>query len=391
LSATGLLRVYASKSTRVFFSSLLSILVPQYLLAIGYSGYFVGIALVAILGGNVVSNLSLPFLEGWIGRKRALQAFSVMMVASGALLTAFSSTPTIIIALFLGNLSTTGTEAGPFQSVEAGILAELAGGRAVNAFGTYNLVGYGASALGALVAGTPGFLPGGLLVFRWLFLGFGLAGVLLFILYSGIGVTSFLLPSKRPALHSLGTQASSDITKLSLLFSVDAFGGSFVSQYVLTAWFLLRYTVSSGLLGLIFSATNLIAAVSVYTAARIATRLGNLRTMVYTHFISSIFLVAIPLAATLAGALSLLFLRQSLSQMDVPTRQALMSEMFQSDERVTAFALTNTARSVSSFFGGPINALLLSLGMLSGLLFVGGFSKMAYDVAIYSVYRKRFQ
>jgi MFS family permease len=234
-------------------------------------------------------------------------------------------------------------------------------------------------------------LPGGLGVYHGLFFGFAVVGLLLFFLYSSIRSTAFSLPSARSGLGSLGERARKDLTRISFLFSVDAFGGSFVSVYVLTSWFLLTYGVSSVGLGTIFSVTSVITAASVYVAASIGLRLGNLRTMVYTHLISNLLLIGMPLAGALAPALLLLFLRQGLSQMDVPTRQALMAEMFQSDERVTAFALSNTARSVASFAGGPVNTGLLALGALSGVLFVGGFSKIGYDLAIFYSYRKRYR
>jgi MFS family permease len=389
LPEKDLLQVYAAKGARVFYSALLSILIPQYLLALGYPAVFIGIVLVAILAGNVVSNLAVTWLGNKLGKRSLLQVFSLMMAASGVGLAASTSQYAILLFCFLGNISTTGAEAGPFQSIESGVLPELSGRGPVESFGKYNLIGYGASALGALAAGAPGVVPGGLLVFQGVFLGFAMVGVFLLLLYSSLRSGSFSLALQRPSLVGFGAQARKDLTRLSLLFSVDAFGGSFVSIYVLSSWFILSYGVSSGLLGAIFSATNIIVVVSIYAAARIAKRLGNLRTMVSTHLLSNVFLVAIPLAGSLAGALLFLFLRQSLSQMDVPTRQALMSEMFQKDERVSAFALTNAARSVSGFLGGPLNAVLLGYGLLSGLLYTGGFSKIVYDLAIYSVYRKR--
>lgn len=391
MAGTQVAQVYVSKAARVFYSGLLSILIPQYIIAQGYSEFYVGIVLVSILAGNVVSNLTLTFMEGRRSKKRLLQAFSLMVTASGLGLATSSSLVVILLGCFLGNISTTGTEAGPFQSVEAGVLPELAGGKAAEAFGRYNLVGYLASAIGALTAGAPGFFPGGLGVYRVLFLGFAVVGVVLLAIYSSLQGPQFSKPSPRPGLSGLSPRARKDLTLLSGLFSVDAFGGSFVSQYVLSAYFLLTYHVGSGTLGETFFVASLVTAFSVYLAARLAYRLGNLRTMVYTHLASNGLLIGIPLAGSLAGALALLFARQSLSQMDVPTRQAMMTETFAKEERVAAFALTNTARSLSSFAGGPVGTALLAEGLVSGLLFTGGFSKIFYDVAIFVAYRERFR
>jgi MFS family permease len=354
LPSGGVGQVYFAKGVRVFFSGMLSILIPQYVLALGYSEVYLGAVLVAILGGNVASNLLLTYLEDRTSKRRFLQAFSLLVVLGGVCLTLSATIPLILLGSFLGNISTTGTEAGPFQSIEAGVLPELADGRVSEAFGRYNLIGYGASALGALAAGSPGFFGGGIATYHWLFLGFGASGVAMLAIYSTLSTPQFSQPSTRPGYEELSESARSDLKLLAALFSVDAFGGSFVSQYVLSSYFLVVYGVSSASLGGIFFAASVIVALSVYAASLIARRVGNLRTMVYSHLVSNAFLVGIPLAGSLQGALALLFARQSLSQMDVPTRQALMSEMFKKEERVAAFALSNTARSVSTFAGDAI-------------------------------------
>jgi len=380
-----------AKGTRVFYSGLLSLLIPLYLSTLGYSGYFFGFALAAILAGNVFSNMALTYLEPRIGRRRLLLSFSLLMVASGLLLALAMHPALILLACVIGNISTTATEAGPFQSIEAGVLPELLKGEnVVKAFGTYNMIGYAATAVGAFAAGAPGVLPGGLAVYSAFFAGFAAVGVLLFVFY---GTLADIEPGtvERPGLENLSVTARKDLTKLSALFSIDAFGGSFVSVYVLSSWFLLTYKVPAlGLAG-IFSTTSVIVVVSIYAASLIARRIGNLRTMVYTHLTSSVFLVAIPLAGSLSWALVLLFLRQSMSQMDVPTRQAMMTEMFRKEERVSVYAVTNTARSVAAFAGTPVSTALFGLGLLSGPLFAGGFSKIAYDLVIFRSYSKRFR
>jgi hypothetical protein len=137
------------------------------------------------------------------------------------------------------------------------------------------------------------------------------------------------------------------------LYSIDAFGGGFVSQSVLSYWFYASYHASLASLGEIFSIANVITALSIYGASVLADRLGNLRTMVYTHLLSNLFLLLVPVGGTITWAAAFLFLRQSTSQMDVPTRQSMMAELFEDRERVGANALTNTFRTVSSTASPP--------------------------------------
>ncbi|MDA4125308.1 MAG: MFS transporter [Thaumarchaeota archaeon] len=383
--------VYLAKGSRVFVSGLMSVMIPVYLNSMGYGPFFIGVALAAILAGNAASNIVLSYLVQRTGSRKLLQAFSLLMLGSGLLLAASTQPIPILLACFLGNVSTTGTEAGPFQSVEAGVLPELvAEGSAVKAFGRYNLIGYTASAFGTSALSVPGYLGSSLPVFRTLFIGFGVVGLLLFTIY-----TRLRFPTRKYIHESgpspLGPEARRDVTRLSGLFSVDAFGGSFVSQYLLSYWFTVVYGVPVSGLAAIFLFSNLISGASTYGAAVVAERLGNLRTMVYTHIPSSILLILIPFAGTLTAAVVLLFLRQSLSQMDVPTRQALMTEMFKESERVPAYAITNTVRSVGAFAAGPVSAGLLVLGLPSALLYLGGATKIGYDLSTYVVYRKRFR
>ncbi len=388
-----LLPIYTAKAARVYVSGMLSILLPFYLTTQGYSPFFVGLALAVILAGNAFSNIVLTSFERHLGRRGLLMAFSLLMMASGLALALGSGPVLILAACFIGNISTTGTEAGPFQSVEAGILPDLAAnGGATRAFGVYNLVGYLASSVGAFTASTPEYLGGGVPVYRGLFAIFALAGALLLFIYGGLrGIEPPHTEGQRTGLSSLEPTVKREVIRISALYSVDAFGGSFVSQYVMTYWFHQSYGANLAVLGAVFLATNLISAVSIYGAAIIATKLGNLRTMFSTHLVSNVFLLMIPFAGTLTGALTFLFLRQSTSQMDVPTRQAFTTELFVQKDRVAANALTNTSRSLSAFLGGPVSAAMLALGLLSGPILLGGISKIVYDFGIFGTYRRRFR
>ncbi len=381
------LRLYISKGIRVYFSGLTSILAPIYLARLGLSPLMVGLGIFAIAAGNVASNVAITWLG--LGRRASLFLFSSLMAASGALLASLAWTPAIYAALFLSNVSTTGTEAGPFQSIEVGILPGLVERRRVNrAFGIYNLVGYAASSIGALSAGAPLFSLS-LENVRIAFLGLSASGISMVAIYKGLkGVEPEGLQG-RERLSSFRPAALRDLRKLSALFSIDAFGGGFVSQSVLSYWFYSTYHASLASLGEIFAAANVITALSIYGASALADRIGNLRTMVYTHLLSNVFLVLVPVGGTLAWAVAFLFMRQSVSQMDVPTRQAMMAELFEDRERVLANALTNTFRTVSSAVSPSVAGYMMYSGADWGPLWAGGFIKMAYDLSIYFSYRGR--
>ena len=383
--------VLINKASRVFVFGLVSILIPIYLALLHYSPLYVGLAIAPIVGGNIFSNLLLTFYGDRIGRKRLLLIFSLLMLVSGIILFLTTSLGLILLACFLGNISTTGTEAGPFQSVEAGILPTFVGSTNVNrAFGLYNMIGYIASSLGALAASIPSYYQNRVLVFHTLFLLYGLVGLVLFVIYQNLGNIERSFEGKgKIRLGSVSEKAKSDVKRLSALNFVDAFGGGFASQYIFSYWFYYVYHVSLGDLGIIFLVTNVITALSTLGATFIADKLGNLRTMVYTHLISNVFLIAIPFGGSVYASLSFLFLRQSMSQMDVPTRQAFMSELFDKDDRVYSYAVTNIFRSIGSSFGGPISGAMLYFALISLPMVTAGVSKIVYDFSIFGLYRKR--
>jgi len=90
----------------------------------------------------------------------------------------------------------------------------------------------------------------------------------------------------------------------------------------------------------------------------------------------------------LGSSAALLSARQGLSQMDVPTRQAFMAEIFDEEERVRAFAVTNTFRSLAGLPGPLLVGAMFSSGLL-GMHVLSGAVKAGYDSSIYLLYRDR--
>ncbi len=383
--------IFISKASRASVSSLLSILTPIYLTRLGYSALYVGVALTTILAGNAFFNIILTWYGDYLGRRRSLLIFSLLVVVSGVLLSSTIFLPLILLGLFLGNISTTATEAGPFQSIETGILPILVSkGKENRAFGVYNFVGYGASSIGAFAASAPDYFQDNLLGSRLLYFVYGLIGILLLVVYRKVkNIESQETGPRKIGTGNVRPEARRDITKLSLFYSVDAFGGSLVSQFVLSYWFSQVYKVSLSSLGVIFLVVNVVTAFSTLAAPVLAERLGNLRTMVSTHLLSNVFLIMVPLAGSFLVALAFLFLRQSISQMDVPTRQAFMAQLFTDKERVPANAITNTSRTLSGTLGGPLTALMFTVGASSLPILTGGFSKILYDLLVFHSYKNK--
>jgi predicted MFS family arabinose efflux permease len=178
------------------------------------------------------------------------------------------------------------------------------------------------------------------------------------------------------------------VARLAGLFSLDAFAGGFVVQSLVAYWFHLRFGVSPAALGGIFFGANLLAGFSALVAARVAARIGLVNTMVLTHLPSNVLLLLVPLMPTLPLAVAVLFLRFSISQMDVPTRQSYTMAVVSPDERSAAAGVTGVARTTGAALSPVIAGPLLASPALAGVpFFLAGGIKIVYDLLLWLSFR----
>jgi hypothetical protein len=108
--------------------------------------------------------------------------------------------------------------------------------------------------------------------------------------------------------------------------------------------------------------------------------------MVFTHLPSNLLLLALAFAPSLAVAIGLVLARVTLSQMDVPARQAYVMSLVQPGERTAAAAYTNTARYVTRPVG-PLLAGAASTVALGLPFAIAGTIKSAYDLILWASFR----
>ncbi len=90
----------------------------------------------------------------------------------------------------------------------------------------------------------------------------------------------------------------------------------------------------------------------------------------------------------LRAAIGVLFLRFSISQMDVPTRQSYTMAVVAPDERSAASGVTAIARSVGASLSPALSGLFLAHpGLIGGPFFVAGGLKIVYDWLLYHGFR----
>ena len=149
-------------------------------------------------------------------------------------------------------------------------------------------------------------------------------------------------------------------------------------------WFHIRFGLQPATLGMIFFGANILAAISALAAAKLASKIGLVNTMVFTHLPSNVLLILVPLMPTAWLAIAVLLLRFSISQMDVPTRQSYVMSVVDPDERSAAAGVTAVARSVGAAVSPSLATMLLAFpALLAGPFVIAGGLKIIYDVLLY--------
>jgi MFS family permease len=382
--------LFTARIVRLFAYGFVAVVLVLYLSSIGLDDHRIGMLLSLTLAGDVVVSLYLTTRADVLGRKRTLIAGAVLMIGAAVVFVITRDFTLLVLAATIGVISPSGNEVGPFLAVEQVALAHVAQGRdRISLFAWYNLAGSFATAAGSLAGG---FLAGLLLKrgfgpvasYRSAIIAYAALGALLTVVFTCVSHAIEEERSTRSVRSFFHVERSRGVVlRLSSLFALDAFAGGLVVQSIVAYWFFRRFGLSPAALGSLFFGANLAAGVSALTAARIARRFGLLNTMVFTHLPSNVLLILVPLMPTLPLAIAVLLLRFSISQMDVPTRQAFVIAAVEPSERTAAAGITGVARTTGAALA-PVIAMPLIASLTHGWVpFVAaGALKIVYDVVL---------
>jgi MFS family permease len=425
LAKVDLRALFASRMVRLFACGLLAVVLALYLDGIGLTASQIGLLLTLTFAGDAAISLWLSTRADRMGRRHTLRIGAALMVLGGGGMALTDNFALLTIAATIGVISPTGAEVGPFLAVEQACLAQVVSARErTRMFAWYHVAGFPMSALGALAGG---MLAHALQhrgwtaiesyrVLFWLFAGCGLvlAGLSLKLgeeVETAIGAhdnghAQTLHPvdhggnrSPNPAspgptggflrqLLGLG-DSQRLVLRLSALFALDSFGGGFCVQSFLAWWFHQKFGASDATLGAVFFGTNLLSGLSALAAVPLARRFGLINTMVWTHLPSSVLLMLVPLMPSLGTAMAMLWLRNSISQMDVPTRGSYVNAVVPPAARSAANGVTTTAKQIGTSIAPLIAAPLLgSVAWISAPFWICGITKITYDLLLWRAFRR---
>ncbi|KAK0712580.1 major facilitator superfamily MFS1 [Lasiosphaeria miniovina] len=418
------------------------LILAHFLSGLGFADERIGLFMTLTLLGDVVISLALTAVTDRVGRRRVLGAGAASLAMSGLVFAASTNYWLLLFASVVGVISPSGNEIGPFRAIEESVLAQLtAKDQRSDIFAWYTLFGTAGAALGTLTCGWAVQLLEDKA--HW---STSSAHRAVFVIYAVLGIVklglvwclgpavevdapetqyqevalelednplmsdddddedeantrpapaapppprpissvALVLQSFRDLVPYISPLSRSILYRLLVLFSLDSFASGIASPSWLTYFFTTVHSLSPAALGTLFLATNLLATLSNLAALPMARRLGPLRTMVFTHLPSAVFLalIALPPASPRGTplAMTLLALRACTQSMDQAPRQAFLAAAVLPAERTAVLGVVNITKTLAQAGGigssGVFAARKLWVLGLGG----AGLMKAAYDL-----------
>ncbi len=368
-----------------------SLVLVAYLADLGFSPLEIGALVTATLLGSALLTLAVGLAGQRLRERAVLFGACALMLATGVGLASATAFWLLVVIAFTGTLNASEGDVSVFLPTEQALLADaIAGNDRVALFARYNLAGALAGGLGSLAAGAPDLLADAIGIsragaFRVGLALYGLAALPIAWLYRGLparAAPAVAEVPRAPLRRSRGV-----VMKLTALFALDSFGGGFAIRSMLALWLFERFGFGVQAAGNVFFFSALLAGLSQLVSARIAARIGLIRTMVYTHLPANAFLVLAAFMPNATLAVTCLLLRMALSQMDVPARQSYVMAIVPPEERAAAASVTNVPRSLATSLSPSLSGALLAFSSFGWPLVLGGALKIVYDLLLLAQFR----
>jgi MFS family permease len=388
--------LFAGRALRSLSLGYLNIIVPIYLVSLGYSAVRIGVVFTAGSLGSLALTAAVGLVADRVGRKPLLITVGLLTGASGLL---FAITPGFGLLLFAAAIGTIGRGGGagssgsfgPYFPAEQALIAEHAGDeRRTSAFGVVSLVGVLAGSAGSLVATTPSLL-------HHMFgssITTGERALFLFTAVIGVTMALIILPvSERPrARREPGAPRLGEATRRMLprFMITNATNGIAVGMLgpVLVYWFHVRYGATSAELGALYFLANIAAAPSNLLAPVFARRLGSVSAVVSARSLAVLLLAAMAVMPHfwLAGVLFLL--RTQVNTISGPIRQSFLMGVVDEEDRSTAAGMSNLPLQALSSAGPTVAGQLMQSVALSLPILIAA-SLQAVNAALYYAFFRK--
>ena len=194
------------------------------------------------------------------------------------------------------------------------------------------------------------------------------------------------LKNKKSLWPDISPSSRAILAELCLLFAVDSLASGLVPASWIIFFFTRKFSISEGQLGTLFFVTNIIASASNLVASSISKRIGLIRTMVFTHLPSAVFLALIPLPTNAGLAMTFLILRSCTQSMDQAPRQAFLAAVVLPSERTAVMGVVNVVKTLSQSGGPSITGWLAGTNKFWLAFLIAGAMKASYDLGMLKMF-----
>jgi len=191
---------------------------------------------------------------------------------------------------------------------------------------------------------------------------------------------------KKSIWPAISPESRTVLIKLCMLFAVDSLASGLVPLSWITYFFNRKFELPESDLGTLFFVTNIVASMSNLVASSLSKRIGPIKTMVFTHLPSAIFLALIPIPSQVWLAMLFLVLRSCTSTMDAAPRQAFLSAVVLPNERTAIMGMVNVVKTLSQSVGPVVTGGLAETGNFWIAFLVAGAMKTTYDLAMLTMF-----
>ena len=410
-----------TRSIRMFAYGSSTLVLALYFAQLGLSDTKIGLFMTLTLIGDVGLSLLLTLVADSLGRRKILVVGGILMAVSGVVFAIATNYWLLLLVAVVGVISPSGNEIGPFKAIEESTLAHLSDAKSRSDIFAFHVV------FGTL-GGAGGFLAGGWITQALQTAGWseGASFRLIFWIYAAAGLTKAALtallsskcevqpvpagrpsgqaqseetesflpdtsqstapPRKTSSISSISSKSRRTLLKLCSLFFFDSLASGMCPNSLIAFFLSRKFNLPEGQLGSIIASAQLISSIGNLFASAIAKRIGFVKTMVFTHLPSAIFLSLMPLPASLWLTITLLVSRASLNAMDQAPRSAFLAAVVLPDERTAVMGIVNTVKTMSQSSGPFLTGSLAESGRFWIAFVFAGALKAAYDVGLLTLF-----
>lgn len=214
----------------------------------------------------------------------------------------------------------------------------------------------------------------------------------LFALITAITVQKWAVKARPRSSHEgiLPRKSLGVIMKFSTANMLIGLGAGLIIPLIPT-WFFLRFNETDVFSGPLIASSNIIMGLTAVGAPRVARRIGLVKGIVMTQAMSTIFLLATPLAPTAIAAGVLYVVRAVLMNMARPLSDTFLMNMIAEDERAIASSFNVVLWNLPNAASTVVGASLLDNRNLSLPFYLCGTLYVASIALFYTMFRRTEQ